>query len=74
MVEYLVVMKQASENLQLAGNPISLGDLISYVIAGLDSEYIPILCSIDDKDIKTWQELCSILIIFEGTLARYSTI
>ncbi|MDV3143314.1 MAG: GAG-pre-integrase domain-containing protein, partial [Sweet potato little leaf phytoplasma] len=74
MIEYLAVMKQASENLQLAGNPISLGDLISYALAGLDSDYIPIVCTINDKDIKTWQELSSILVTFEGTLARYSTV
>ncbi|MDV3183806.1 MAG: hypothetical protein Q8847_02445 [Sweet potato little leaf phytoplasma] len=73
MIEYLAVMKQAAENLQLAGNPVSLGDQISYVLAGLDSEYVPIVCTIEDKDIKTWQELSSILVTFEGTLARYST-
>lgn len=71
MIEYLAVMKQASENLQLAGKPVSLGDLISYVLAGLDSEYVPIVCTIEDKEIHTWQELASILINFEGTLARY---
>lgn len=57
MAEYLDIMKQAYENLQLAGNPISLDDLILYVLAGLDSEYILIVCSIEDKDITTWQEL-----------------
>lgn len=72
MVEFLATMKQASENLKLAGNPISLSDLTSYVLAGLDSDYVPIVCTIEDKDISTWQELSSILITFEGTLARYT--
>lgn len=67
-------MKQASESLKLVGNPVSLGDLISYVFAGLDPDYILIVCSIEDKDIKTWQELSSSLVTFEGTLARYNTI
>lgn len=74
MIEYLAVMKQAIDNLKLAGNPVSLSDQISYVLAGLDPDYVPIVCSIEDKDIKTWQELSAILINFEGTLARYSTV
>lgn len=53
MVEFLAIMKQASENLQLAGNAISLSDLTSYVLAGLDSDYVPIVCTIEDKDIST---------------------
>lgn len=54
MLEYLAVMKQASENLQLAGAPVSLSDLISYVLGGLDSEYIPIICTIQEKEISSW--------------------
>ncbi|KAE8637503.1 hypothetical protein CSA_004759, partial [Cucumis sativus] len=49
MAEYLSMMKQiTSKNMQLAGSTISQDDLIiSYVLAGLDAEYILIVCDIE---------------------------
>lgn len=46
MSEYLANMKQASNNLQLAGVLVPFDGLMSYVVAGLDSEYIVIVCTI----------------------------
>lgn len=60
--------RQASENLKLAGNPVAFDDLMSYVFAELDVEYIPILCTIEGKVISNLQELHSTFVIFEGTL------
>lgn len=53
MANYLATMTQASESLKLAGNPISFDDLMSYVLAGLDAEYISIVCTIWGKNITT---------------------
>ncbi|KAE8650704.1 hypothetical protein Csa_011191 [Cucumis sativus] len=51
MAEYLSMMKQiTSKNMQLAGSTISQDDLIiSYVLAGLDAEYILIVCDIEEE-------------------------
>lgn len=64
--------RQASENLKLAGNPVAFDDLMSYVFAELDVEYIPILCTIEGKVISNLQELHSTFVIFEGTLACFN--
>lgn len=39
MEEYLNKMKQLADNLKLAWSPLSLFDLFSQILAGLDSEY-----------------------------------
>ncbi|KAE8652677.1 hypothetical protein Csa_014062 [Cucumis sativus] len=57
MTEYLSMMKQTLENMQLAGSPISHEDLFSYVLVGLDVEYIPIVCDIEGKNSPTWHDV-----------------
>lgn len=56
------------ENLSLAGETISVSSLISSVLTGFDSEYLPIICQINEQGNITWHELHATLIIFENTL------
>lgn len=51
MAEYPTLMKSFADNLYLAGSPISTKDLISYVIAGLDQEYTPIVVVLHNQDL-----------------------
>ncbi|KAK4275670.1 hypothetical protein QN277_018710 [Acacia crassicarpa] len=50
MREYLAKMKSLSDNLTLAGCPLSLTDLITQTLAGLDTEYTPIVVILSEKD------------------------
>lgn len=50
MDEYLNKIKQLIDKLLLAGNPLSTGDLIIQTLAGLDSEYNPIMVQLVDKE------------------------
>lgn len=51
MADYLTLMKGFADNLYLAGSPVSTKDLISYVIAGLNEEYIPIVVVLQNQDL-----------------------
>ncbi|KAK0582287.1 hypothetical protein LWI29_023741 [Acer saccharum] len=45
MGEYLKAIKKLVDNLALAGHPVTLDDLVSQVLTGLDSlEYNPMVC------------------------------
>lgn len=74
MGEYLAQMKEFSENLALASEPISNDYLISSVLAGLDSEFLPIMCQINSQGPMSWQEFHSNLVTFENTLLRLKVI
>ena len=76
MAEYLSMMKQiTSKNMQLAGSTISQDDLIiSYVLAGLDAEYILIVCDIEGKNSPTWHDVYSTLVIFETKLVHLNIV
>ena len=51
MSEYLKAMKKIVDNLTLTGHLVSLEDLISQVLAGLDShEYNPVVCQIQERE------------------------
>lgn len=54
MVEYLTKMKSISNNLLLVDCPISIDDLITQTLAGLDSEYNPIVVQLTDKAELSW--------------------
>lgn len=73
MGEYLAIMKQTADNLALAGAPVDIDDLTSYVVTGLEIEYLPITCLIN-KDNLSWPELCSTLNTFENTLINLNII
>ncbi|KAL5563628.1 hypothetical protein UlMin_033375 [Ulmus minor] len=63
MSEYLKTMKKLADNLALAGQPIGIDDLVSQVLAGLDSlEYNSVVYQINEKEHVTWMELQSILL------------
>ncbi|KAL5569822.1 hypothetical protein UlMin_026397 [Ulmus minor] len=64
-------MKKLADNLALAGQPIGIDDLVSQVLAGLDSlEYNPVVCQINEKEHVTWMELQSILLSYERRLEQ----
>lgn len=46
MNDYLRVMKNHADNLELAGSPIPQHSLVSQVLIGLDGEYNPIVATI----------------------------
>lgn len=72
--EYLSKMKSIADNLSMAGSPISESDLITQVLAGLDSEYTPIVIYLTDKDNLTWIDLHSRLLTFERHLEHISSV
>ncbi|KAK9125745.1 hypothetical protein Scep_014591 [Stephania cephalantha] len=49
MTEYLKYMKEMSDSLSAAGNKFSKEDLISCVLAGLNSVCLPITTLLEDK-------------------------
>lgn len=72
MFEYLSTMKQIGENLSLAREAISVSSLISSVLTGLDSEYLPIICQINGQGYISWHELHATLITFGSELINPS--
>lgn len=65
MSEYLALMKGYADNLYLAGSPVSTRDLISYVIAGLDEEYTPIVVVLQNQDL-SWTDVQNRLLTYEN--------
>jgi hypothetical protein len=71
MVDYLKSMKKLVDNLALAGHPVTLDDLISQTLTGLDSpDYNPIVCQIIEKENISWLELQSKLLTYEKRLEQ----
>nr|KYP38146.1 hypothetical protein KK1_040630 [Cajanus cajan] len=55
--EYLTKMKEIADNLALAGSSVSIMDLITQTLAGLDNEYNPIVVKLSNKENLTWVEM-----------------
>lgn len=72
MNEYLSKMKAISNNLLLAGSPISTNDLIIQTLSGLDIEYNPIVVQLSDKTDLTWVDVQVTLLTFESRLKQLS--
>lgn len=70
MAEYLAKMKTLSDNLLLAGCPISTKDLITQTLAGLDNEYNPIVVQLSDKIDLSWVDLKDALLTYESILEQ----
>ncbi|KAK0577147.1 hypothetical protein LWI29_028615 [Acer saccharum] len=69
MSEYLKAMKKIADNLALTGKPVDDDDLVSQVLAGLDSlEYNPVVCQLNEKEHVSWMELQSTLLSYERRL------
>lgn len=68
MDEYLAKMKTLSDNLLLAGCPISTKDLVIQTLASLDSEYNPIVVQLSDKVDLSWVDLQATLLMYESRL------
>ncbi|KAK7310687.1 hypothetical protein RJT34_08347 [Clitoria ternatea] len=66
-------MKTLADNLKLAGSPVSTSDLIIRTLAGLDSEYNPIVVQLSDKDNMTWVDLQAQLLTFENRLEQLNS-
>ncbi|KAI9185961.1 hypothetical protein LWI28_012373 [Acer negundo] len=71
--EYLNTIKAFFDNLALAGSPISLPDLITQILSGLDVEYTPIVVQLSDKESLSWIELQTTLLTFESRLEQLNT-
>ncbi|KAK4285326.1 hypothetical protein QN277_002037 [Acacia crassicarpa] len=50
MRDYLSKVKSISDNLNLAGSPLSLIDLVTQTLAGLDTEYTQIVVILSEKE------------------------
>ncbi|CAJ2656533.1 unnamed protein product [Trifolium pratense] len=68
MEEYLIKMKNLSDNLKLAGSPISTTDLIIQTLSGLDSEYNAIVVQLSNKLELTWIDMQAELLAFENRI------
>ncbi|KAI9185156.1 hypothetical protein LWI28_004799 [Acer negundo] len=73
MEEYLNTIKAFFDNLALAVSPISLLDLITQILSGLDVEYTPIVVQLSDKESLSWIELQTTLLTFESRLEQLNT-
>ncbi|KAK4276358.1 hypothetical protein QN277_019315 [Acacia crassicarpa] len=73
MRDYLAKMKSVSDNLTLAGCPLSLADLVTQTLIGLDIEYTPIVVLLFEKDNLSWSDLQSKLLTYESRLEQLHT-
>ena len=62
------------EKKQLPWSPISQDDIFSYVLAGLDVEYILIVCDTEGKNSSTWHDVYSTLLTLETKLVRLNIV
>ncbi|BAF18023.1 Os05g0527300 [Oryza sativa Japonica Group] len=67
--EYVSKMKALADEMTAAGKIVDDDDLISYIIAGLDDTYEPVISTIVGKDTMTLGEAYSQLLSFEQRLA-----
>lgn len=74
MSDYLAKMKNISDNLLLAGCMVSSKDLITQTLAGLDSDYNPIVVQLSDKHDLSWVDLQSALLTYEIRLEQLTNI
>ncbi|KAK9104364.1 hypothetical protein Scep_021208 [Stephania cephalantha] len=74
MSDYLKHMKEMFDSLAAAGNKFPKEDLISRVLAGLDSEYLPITTLLQDKVSLSWKELHASLLSYETKTQRLNTL
>ena len=74
MADYLKDMKKLVDNLALARHLVSLDDLVSQVLTGLDSaKYNPLVCQIAEKENISWIELQSRLLSYKKRLEQLNT-
>ena len=71
MGEYFAKIKRVADNLAAAGQPISNDDKIMYLLAGLGSNYDPVVASVTSKpDSFSLQEIQAILLNQEARLEQ----
>ena len=71
MSYYLKTMRKLVNNLAFASHPVTLDDLVSQILIGLDSsEYNPVVCQITKNENITWLVLQSKLLSFEKRLEQ----
>ncbi|TXG63389.1 hypothetical protein EZV62_010383 [Acer yangbiense] len=69
--QYLKSIKNIADNLTLAGHPVEIADLVSQVLAGLDSnDYNPVVLQVNEKELISWVELQSTLLSSEKILEQ----
>ncbi|KAH7515301.1 hypothetical protein FEM48_Zijuj10G0012200 [Ziziphus jujuba var. spinosa] len=74
MEDYLILMKQNVDNMAFARDSVSTNSPISCVLAGLDAEYLPVVCQINAKESINWQEFWATLMTFENTLEQLNLV
>ena len=74
ITEYLSKMKTLCDNLSMAGSPIPESDLITQTLAGLDSEFTPIVVYLSDKDNLSWFDMHTRLLTFEKHLEHLNSV
>lgn len=73
MEEFLRKVKELSDNLLLAGCPLSSEDLITQTLSGLDVKYNAIIVQLSEQHGLTWIELQASLLTFESRLEQLSS-
>lgn len=70
--EYFLFIKKLTDELAVAGQPLSCEDVITYVLAGLGHEYDSFVALISaHTDTVTIEEIYSLLLTIEARLSRY---
>ena len=71
MGEYFAKIKRVADNLAAVGQPISNDDKMMYLLAGLGSNYDPVVVSVTSKpDSFSLQEIQAILLNQEARLEQ----
>lgn len=70
MVDHLSLMKHTAANMHVAGKPISLKQLVSFIVSELEAECLPITCQVNCKSDWKWQEFHANTLAFESQLKQ----
>ncbi|TXG55646.1 hypothetical protein EZV62_020902 [Acer yangbiense] len=74
MEEYLTQMKTWADSLAIAGDPYPENLLFANILAGLDSEYMPIVVLIEAREHFTWQEIYDTLLSYDSKLEHINNV
>ncbi|TXG69253.1 hypothetical protein EZV62_004188 [Acer yangbiense] len=74
MEEYLTQMKTWADSLAIAGDPYPENLLFANSLAGLDSEYMPIVVLIEAREHFTWQEIYDTLLSYDSKLEHINNV
>ncbi|KAA8519085.1 hypothetical protein F0562_013341 [Nyssa sinensis] len=66
--EYFMSIKKLTDELAIAGQAMSIDDIITYVLVGLGSEYDSLVTMVSSRDTTTLEDLYSLLLTVEARI------